>query len=218
MGRVSKREKILEITRNLLLLMALGAIFALSAAGAIYLAMRQSQVATPDLVGKPLQQAGEIAEKAGLKLHVKNSLYDDRYPPNTVSEQWPQAGMTVKRGQSLRVNVSLGPRPVRIEPVQLPPSGQSGSRPMMSERPPLDTTPITPRPSSGSETQSRSGFKPPGKTIKPEKMAIGGKPKAPPPRVDQPETKPQGEALKEKKPESRGSPHTPGRDEERLEE
>jgi beta-lactam-binding protein with PASTA domain len=74
--------------------------------------MHQSVVTVPNLVGKSAIEAQQLAQEAGLELKVKNQIHSDRFPANTVIEQWPRDGMTVKQGQSVQVNVSLGPHDV----------------------------------------------------------------------------------------------------------
>ncbi|GBC81269.1 hypothetical protein HRbin10_00376 [bacterium HR10] len=104
-------RRLLDVGRNLSLVAGALVVFALSASATMYLMMRQPVVRTPALVGTSLAEARRWAERAGLTLEVKSTLHDDRYPAGVIIEQWPPSGMAVKRGQPLRVSVSLGPRP-----------------------------------------------------------------------------------------------------------
>jgi len=104
-------RRLLSLGRELSIIASALVVFVLSASVAMYLVLRQPVVRTPALVGKPLSEAERMAEHAGLRLQVRNTLYDERYPAQVIIEQWPPPGMSVKRGQPLRVNVSLGPRP-----------------------------------------------------------------------------------------------------------
>jgi serine/threonine-protein kinase len=87
-------------------------VFALSAAAMLYLTMHQPAVTVPKLVGKSATEAAQLAHQAGLQVKIKNRVHSDQIPANVVIEQWPRAGMTIKRGQSVRVNLSSGPHTV----------------------------------------------------------------------------------------------------------
>ncbi len=104
-------RQLLNLGRELSIIAGALLVFVMSASVAMYLMLRQPAVRTPALVGKPLSEAERMAEQAGLKLQVRNTLYDERHPAQVIIEQWPPPGMSVRRGQPLRVNVSLGPRP-----------------------------------------------------------------------------------------------------------
>jgi len=111
-GWVSFRETFWQVAQDVSLLGILGLIFVLSASLTLYVTMHQSVVTVPNLVGKSAAEAQQLAQEAGLELKVKNQVRSDQFPANTVIEQWPRAGMTIKQGQSVRVNVSLGPHDV----------------------------------------------------------------------------------------------------------
>lgn len=106
-------EKPARVLKELIKLVALVFIFLFSTSTMIYLAMREPATAVPNLLGKQLREAELETQRVGLKLEIKNKVFDDRSPENTVVEQWPRAGMTIKKGQSLRVNMSMGPRVAR---------------------------------------------------------------------------------------------------------
>ncbi len=99
-----------EVGRDVSIVVGACGVFALSAAATMYVMMHQPVVRAPTLVGRPLPEAMQLAERAGLRLQVKSTVHDERYPAQVVIGQWPPSGMSVKRGQSLRVTVSLGPR------------------------------------------------------------------------------------------------------------
>jgi len=103
-------KRLLEAGRDFSIFVGALALFALSAAVTMYVKMHQPIVRAPALVGRPLPEAVQLAERAGLVLQVKSTVHDERYPAQVVIGQWPPSGMSVKRGQSLRVTVSLGPR------------------------------------------------------------------------------------------------------------
>lgn len=91
----------------------LAGVFFLSAGTIAYLAVRGRTVEVPNVVGKSKDAAREELDDAGLRMDVKSQAYSDKMPANTVSDQSPSAGTTVKTGQIVRVSVSLGADPVR---------------------------------------------------------------------------------------------------------
>lgn len=102
-------EGFFRLGRNITIVVTLGGVFTLSAMVWLLLAMHKPTVRVPDVVGQRLSRAEILAHDAGLAVEVKNHIHHRTLQANTVVEQWPRAGMTVKRGQTLRVSVSLGP-------------------------------------------------------------------------------------------------------------
>ncbi|MCG3159540.1 MAG: hypothetical protein JMDDDDMK_00529 [Acidobacteria bacterium] len=86
----------------------LASVFFLSAGTITYLAVRGRTVEVPNVVGKSKEAAREELDDAGLRMDVKSSAYNDKAPANTISDQSPSAGTTVKTGQIVRVSLSLG--------------------------------------------------------------------------------------------------------------
>jgi beta-lactam-binding protein with PASTA domain len=95
--------------RAFLILATLGLVFAMGVAAMLYVAMHKPTVTVPNVAGQRLSQAQEMTREAGLELEVRGRTYNDILAADTVVDQWPRAGMTVKRGQALRVNLSMGP-------------------------------------------------------------------------------------------------------------
>ncbi len=120
-------KRLRDIGRDLFVALAVLAVGAGSMWGTMYVMMRQPVVRMPTLVGLPLPQAERVAQRAGVKVRVKDTVYDARYPAQVVIEQWPPPGMTIKRGQSSRVIVSRGPRPALHSPVATMGTGASAS-------------------------------------------------------------------------------------------
>ncbi|MCS7156694.1 MAG: PASTA domain-containing protein [Blastocatellia bacterium] len=153
-------RRLLNLGRELSIVVSALVVFVLSASVAMYLVLRQPVVQTPALVGKPLSEAERMAERTGLKLQVKGTVYDERYPAQFIVEQWPPPGMSVKRGQPLRVNVSLGPRPSDRAPSpeamerKAPGSGERSS----SEPASLEAGEAQPHASSPPLTEERPPF------------------------------------------------------------
>ncbi|MBI3951827.1 MAG: PASTA domain-containing protein [Acidobacteria bacterium] len=92
-----------------MILATLGLVFILSASAMLYVAMHKPTATVPNVTGQRLSEAEEMAYQAGLELEVKGRVHHNTLAANTVVEQLPRAGTTVKRGQALRVKVSLGP-------------------------------------------------------------------------------------------------------------
>jgi beta-lactam-binding protein with PASTA domain len=82
----------------------------LSAAITFTLAVRGNDVAVPDLAGSSIEGAGESLRLRELQLVVEGSRFHASVPPDFISEQIPPAGTTLKKGRSVRVWVSLGPK------------------------------------------------------------------------------------------------------------
>lgn len=73
-------------------------------------------VTVPELRGKTLKEAEEIARKEGIAL-IPAEEYDHSLPAGRVVGQELQAGETIKSGSDLRVIVSKGPSARRIPSV-----------------------------------------------------------------------------------------------------
>lgn len=84
------------------------AVFGVSAAGVIYIALRGRAVEVPSVVGKSESEAESELEDYGLRMQVKSRIHHDKIPANTVSDQYPPPGTIVKTGQLVRVSLSLG--------------------------------------------------------------------------------------------------------------
>ncbi|HET9496321.1 MAG TPA: PASTA domain-containing protein [Chloroflexia bacterium] len=72
----------------------------------------------PELVGKPLAEAKEIALASGLGLIVSAAAHSDQYPVDVVMSQDLAPGTPVASGSDISIVVSLGP-----EPPPPPPAG-----------------------------------------------------------------------------------------------
>ncbi|MGH9766826.1 MAG: PASTA domain-containing protein [Blastocatellia bacterium] len=99
-----------NIFNRLLMAALLAGVFFVSAGTITYLAVRGRTVEVPNVVGKSEEVAAKELDNAGLVMRVK-SRAPDKAPANTISDQSPSAGTTVKTGQIVRVSVSLGAAP-----------------------------------------------------------------------------------------------------------
>lgn len=90
---------------KLLIVMALAATFAVGLTGVVYMSLQGEEIKVPEIVGKDLK-AGEAELAAlGLKVKTRASRFSNE-KPNTVLEQLPKAGDTVKTGQLILVVTS----------------------------------------------------------------------------------------------------------------
>jgi beta-lactam-binding protein with PASTA domain len=73
-------------------------------------------VSVPDLTGKTVPEAIEIAGRAGLRVEpvARRARNDDRIPRERVLAQEPESGSLAKPAQTVRVVLSLGPRELRV--------------------------------------------------------------------------------------------------------
>lgn len=93
---------------RLLLAGLLLGVFCLGAGGVIYFALRGRAVSVPNVIGMTEEKAAEELDDAGLRMAVRSRIYDKKIPVNSVCDQYPVAGTTVKTGQLVRVSLSLG--------------------------------------------------------------------------------------------------------------
>jgi eukaryotic-like serine/threonine-protein kinase len=104
---------------------SLGKLFILAGALAVTflvffgLAMRAAldtrEVRVPDLVGRPINDATRVLTELGLPLRVDENLRSDEKVPNgQIMQQDPGPGITARRGRTVRVWVSSGPRATTV--------------------------------------------------------------------------------------------------------
>jgi beta-lactam-binding protein with PASTA domain len=80
--------------------------FSLGLLGAIYLSLRSSETRVPDVVGKDRAAAETTIEEAGLNFRVRATRATAEAKPDIVLIQLPAAGVTVKVGQTVAVDIS----------------------------------------------------------------------------------------------------------------
>jgi hypothetical protein len=78
--------------------------------GTVYLSLRTAEVKVPDVLGKDRLTAETMLEDAGLKLRVRGARPSTEKPPDTILSQLPEAGLTVKTGIEVAVEVSRPPK------------------------------------------------------------------------------------------------------------
>lgn len=90
---------------KLLILVALGGAFLVGAVSAVYLSLRGEEVKVPEIVGKDFYSSENEIVSLGLKIKKRATRYSEE-KPNTVLEQLPKPGETVKTGQTILVVTS----------------------------------------------------------------------------------------------------------------
>src|SRR6187399_1544642 len=74
-------------------------------------ALQSREVKVPALVGKSVGEATQTVTDLGLPLRVDdNRRSDEKIPSGQVMQQDPAPGLPARRGRTVRVWVSLGPR------------------------------------------------------------------------------------------------------------
>lgn len=68
----------------------------------------QKNVLVPDLIGKSLAEALELASKQNLGIKKEGEEFNDRFPIGTILRQSPQPGLTVREGKVIRLTLSQG--------------------------------------------------------------------------------------------------------------
>jgi len=99
-------RQILLIIKRIAIVIGIAIAFSLGLLGAIYLSLRSSETRVPDVVGKDRAAAETTIEDAGLNFRVRATRATAEAKPDTVLIQLPAAGVTVKVGQTVAVDIS----------------------------------------------------------------------------------------------------------------
>ena len=94
---------------KLLIVASLAAAFLLGAGYVVYRSLQGSEIVVPEIVGKNLNDSEKELEALGLRVKKRAERYSEE-APNTVLEQLPKPGDTVKTGQLILV-VTSKPNP-----------------------------------------------------------------------------------------------------------
>jgi beta-lactam-binding protein with PASTA domain len=106
---VSFISKIGSALGKLLIVASLAAAFLLGAGYVVYRSLQGSEIVVPEIVGKNLGESEKELEALGLRVKKRAERYSEE-APNTVLEQLPKPGETVKTGQLILV-VTSKPNP-----------------------------------------------------------------------------------------------------------
>ncbi|MDQ3041684.1 MAG: PASTA domain-containing protein [Acidobacteriota bacterium] len=90
---------------KLLTVIALAAAFLVGAVGVVYLSLQGEELKVPEIVGKDLIESEKELASLGLRIK-KRADRPSAEKPNTILEQLPKAGDTVKTGQMILVVTS----------------------------------------------------------------------------------------------------------------
>jgi beta-lactam-binding protein with PASTA domain len=99
--------------------------------GTVYLSLRTAEVKVPDVLGKDRFTAEKMLEDAGLKLRVRGTRPSTEKQPDTILSQLPEAGLNVKTGIEIAVEVSRAPKEgERVSSsAEAPPAQQETNKP-----------------------------------------------------------------------------------------
>lgn len=112
-GRWAHRKRI-GFLQGLFLSAILLSAALLSCLTAMRLAIRGSEVAVPDVVGRTVAQASQLLERSELIVKVKGRRFDDSVPLDQIIAQSPSVATRLKRHGSVKVLVSLGRRRIPV--------------------------------------------------------------------------------------------------------
>lgn len=90
---------------RLFVVMALAGSFVVGMASVVYMSLQGEEIKVPELVGKDFVQSENALENLGLVIKRRADRYSTE-KPNTILEQLPKAGETVKTGQMILVVTS----------------------------------------------------------------------------------------------------------------
>jgi eukaryotic-like serine/threonine-protein kinase len=76
-----------------------------------------AEVKIPFLLGKTQAEAETMAKDAGLELALAGEQFDNEYPVGQIYATIPDPGMTIKKGQSVKIFISRGSKFIKIPDV-----------------------------------------------------------------------------------------------------
>lgn len=90
---------------KLIIVIVLAATFLVGMVGVVYISLQGEEMKVPEIVGKDLGESEKELAALGLKLKKRADRFSNE-KPNTILEQLPKAGDTVKTGQMILVVTS----------------------------------------------------------------------------------------------------------------
>ena len=162
------------------ILAALAAAFLFGMAGVVYMSLQGKEITVPEITGKDFSASEKELADLGLKIKKRADRFSPG-TPNTVLEQLPRAGETVKTGQMILVVVSKSNGETEQAPSTLKPSVEEDDtekiEKMISDQPKKkpnankkktdktrdvsdDNSNSDPNPNSNSTTETNSAKKP----------------------------------------------------------
>jgi beta-lactam-binding protein with PASTA domain len=112
------RTRVWGLGKLLVLIGALGATFLLFFGISMRVAVRAREVEVPQLVGQTVNEATQTMAEIGFGVRVEeNQRSDEKIPAGRIMQQDLQAGVVARRGRTIRVWVSSGPRTTIVPPL-----------------------------------------------------------------------------------------------------
>ena len=90
---------------KLFIVLALAGTFVVGAVGVVYMSLQGQELKVPEIVGKDMVESEKELAALGLRIKKRADRYSNE-KPNTILEQLPKAGDTVKTGQMILVVTS----------------------------------------------------------------------------------------------------------------
>jgi beta-lactam-binding protein with PASTA domain len=90
---------------KLILVILLAATFVVGMVGVVYMSLQGEEIKVPEIVGKDYNEIEKELTQLGLRVKKRADRYSEE-KPNTILEQLPRAGDTVKTGQMILVVTS----------------------------------------------------------------------------------------------------------------
>lgn len=90
---------------KLIIVIVLAAAFLVGMGGVVYMSLQGEEMKVPEIIGKDLGESEKELAALGLKLKKRADRFS-KEKPNTILEQLPKAGDTVKTGQMILVVTS----------------------------------------------------------------------------------------------------------------
>lgn len=103
--KVSFIKKSTSAIGKLLLVVILAAAFLVGMVGVVYMSLQGETIKVPEIVGKDLVESEKELTALGLRIKKRADRYSEE-KPNTILEQLPKPGDTVKTGQMILVVTS----------------------------------------------------------------------------------------------------------------
>ena len=103
--KVSFIKKSTSALGKLILVILLSATFVVGMVGVVYLSLQGEEIKVPEIVGKDVHEIEKELEQMGLRVKKRAERYSEE-KPNTILEQLPRPGDTVKSGQMILVVTS----------------------------------------------------------------------------------------------------------------
>jgi beta-lactam-binding protein with PASTA domain len=150
---VSFVNKIGTALGKLLIVASLAAAFLLGMSYVVYRSLQGSEITVPEIVGKNYSESEKELEALGLKIKKRADRYSEE-SPNTVLEQLPKPGDTVKTGQLILV-VTSKPNP---EGDEKPTTIKKGNTPVEDDSEKIEEL-ISDKPKKKSNSNTNTGKK-----------------------------------------------------------